>query len=42
MDAFVTSFNNQVRVMRNHDMSLVARDEDVLYAFNKTLTSGPA
>ena len=39
MDAFVTSFNNQVRVMRNHDMGLVTRDEDVLYAFNKALPS---
>ena len=39
MDSFITSFNNQVRVMRNHDMGLVARDEDVLYAFNKTLPS---
>ena len=26
MDAFITSFTNQVRVMRNHDMGLVARD----------------
>ena len=25
--------------MRNHDMGLVARDEDVLYAFNKALPS---
>ena len=33
MDAFITAFNNHVRVMRNHDMGLVARDEDVLYAF---------
>ena len=39
MDAFVTAFNNQVRVMRNHDMGLVARDEDVLFAFNKALPS---
>ena len=39
MDAFITAFNNHVRVMRNHDMGLVARDEDVLYAFNKALPS---
>ena len=37
--AFITTFNNQVRVMRNHDMGLVARDEDVLFAFNKALPS---
>ena len=39
MDAFITAFNNHVRVMRNHDMGLVARDEDVLFAFNKALPS---
>ena len=39
MDAFITGFNNHVRVMRNHDMGLVARDEDVLFAFNKALPS---
>ena len=39
MDAFITSFNNHVRVMRNLDMGLVARDEDVLYTFNKALPS---
>ena len=31
MESFITSFNNHVRVMRNHDMGLVARDEDVLF-----------
>ena len=39
LNAFITAFNNLVSVMRNHDMDLVARDEDVLYAFNKALPS---
>ena len=39
MDAFITTFNNHVSVMRNHNMGLVANDEDVLFAFNKTLPS---
>ena len=39
MDTFITTFNNQVRVVRNHDMGLVACDEDVLFAFIKALSS---
>ena len=37
MDEFITAFNNHVAVMRQHDMGSVARDEDVLFDFNKRL-----
>ena len=37
MDRYITTYNNKVRVMRQHNMGLVANDEDVLFHFNKTL-----
>jgi hypothetical protein len=37
VDEFITVFMNHVAVMRQHDMGSVARDEDVLFDFNKRL-----